>query len=204
MKDINKITTIYFDLFGVLLGSDQSTILQYLTKTTRLDYLEVKNIAMGETFMKLERQEINFNQYIEEIKKLLPNEDKIQSSILKDLWMGSNIAEMPAVSLLNKLNEKYKIWIISNTLENHIEKLKTNFSFLNHIDGIITSEKAGVHKPNPFIFNFALNNSNSSAFNSLFIDDTLINTNAAENMGFKSYHVTNYDQFMSFLYSLII
>ena len=87
MNNTNKITTIFFDLFGVLLGSDQSIILQYLTKTTHLDYLEVKNIAMGETFMKLERKEINFDRYIEEIKKLLPNEDKIQSSILKNLWI---------------------------------------------------------------------------------------------------------------------
>jgi len=69
----NHITTIFIDLFGVLLGIDQSVVIQYLSKLTDTSYLDTREIAMGEHFMRLERCEINFIQYVEEIRSLLPN-----------------------------------------------------------------------------------------------------------------------------------
>ena len=61
----NQITTIFFDLFGVLLGIDQSVVVQYLSKLTGAPYLETREVAMGESFMRLERSEINFTQYVD-------------------------------------------------------------------------------------------------------------------------------------------
>ena len=63
----NKITTIFFDLFGVLLGVDQSVVVQYISKLVESPYFEVREIAMGEPFMRLERSEINFDQYVDKI-----------------------------------------------------------------------------------------------------------------------------------------
>ena len=47
----NKINTIFFDLFGVLLGIDQSVVIQYLSKLTNVPYLDTREIALGEPFM---------------------------------------------------------------------------------------------------------------------------------------------------------
>ena len=68
----NQITTIFFDLFGVLLGADQSVVVQYLSQLTETPYLQTRENAMGEPFMRLERCEINFAQYVDEIRTLLP------------------------------------------------------------------------------------------------------------------------------------
>ena len=82
MKD--PITTIFFDLFGVLLGIDQSVVIQYLSNLTGLPYLKTREVAMGEPFMRLERGEINFTQYTNEIRAALPNGNQIEEGPLRD------------------------------------------------------------------------------------------------------------------------
>ena len=195
----NYISTIFFDLFGVLLGIDQSVVVQYLSKLTNTPYLKTREITMGEPYMRLERGETKFHEYVGDIAALLPNGDRIDADRLRDLWMNSKIGEMPAVSLLDDLLINYPIWVISNTTEAHIKKLQSQFLFLNSFNGIITSERAGTHKPNPSIFNFALSEANTDVASSLFIDDSHTNTESAKNIGIVSHHYTEFDGLIDFL-----
>ena len=195
----NKITTIFFDLFGVLLGIDQSVVVQYISNLIEAPYLEVQEIAMGEPFMRFERREINFNQYVEEIRDILPNSERIKIPALRDIWMNSNVGEMPAVSLIEKLQSNCEVWIISNTTESHIRSLKAKFPFLSLVTGIITSEGAGVHKPNPKIFQFALSKTNIDASSAIFIDDSHANVVSAEGLGIVSHHYVGFDALMKFI-----
>ena len=199
----NHITTIFFDLFGVLLGIDQSVVIQYLSKLTDTPYLKTREITMGEPYMRLERGEIIFQEYVEDITALLPNGDRINADRLRDVWMNSKVGEMPTVSLLDELQKKYAVWVISNTTEAHIKSLQSQFVFLNSFNGIITSERAGTHKPNPSIFNFALSEANTDPLSSLFIDDSNTNVISAENMGFKVHHYFNFEKFQQFIQAYI-
>ena len=194
-----QITNIFFDLFGVLLGIDQSVVVQYLAKLTETPYLETREIAMGEAFMRLERDEINFDQYADKISSELPNGNRIETNVLRDMWMNSRVGEMPSVSLLDKLQDQYKVWIISNTCESHIQNLKSKFTFLKHVDGIITSELAGAHKPRPEIFSYALAEAKTDPLSVLFIDDSCANVDSAENMGFNIHHYVDYEKLVGFL-----
>ena len=196
----SQITTIFFDLFGVLLGIDQSVVVQYLSNLTGLPYLKTREVAMGEPFMRLERSEINFTQYTDEIRSALPNGNRIEADGLRDIWMNSKVGEMPAVSLLEKLQSNCGIWIISNTTESHIRSLQSKFAFFNLVNGIITSERAGAHKPNQKIFQFALSEANTDAVSSIFIDDSHANVESAESMGFASHHYTGFDGLIEFLH----
>ena len=196
----NKITTIFFDLFGVLLGIDQSVVVQYLSKLIGAPYLEAREIAMGEPFMRLERGEINFTQYVDEIRAALPNGNRIDADDLRDIWMNSKVGEMPAVSLLEKLQTDYEVWIISNTTESHIRSLKLKFSFFNLVNGIITSERAGAHKPNQKIFQFALSEANIDSASSIFIDDSYANVRSAKDVGIASHHYNGFDELMEYFH----
>ena len=178
---------------------DQSVVIQYLSRLTETPYLETREIAMGESFMKLERGEINFTQYVAEIRTALPGGGRIEIDSLRDIWMNTNMGEMPAVSLLEKLQPNYGIWIISNTTESHIRSLKLKFAFFDLVKGIITSEGAGSHKPNPKIFQVALSKANSNAKSTIFVDDSQTNSKSAENMGIISHHYTGFDGFMKFI-----
>ena len=196
----NKINTIFFDLFGVLLGIDQSVVIQYLSKHTDAPYLDTREIAMGEPFMRLERGEVTFTRYVEDIRSAMPNGARIDADSLREIWKNSKVGEMPAVSLLNDLQKKIQVWVISNTTESHIKSLQSKFSFLSQLNGIITSERAGAHKPNPKIFQFALEEANADVTSSLFIDDSYSNIESAENLGLFSHHYTEFDGLVDFLH----
>ena len=198
----NQITTIFFDLFGVLLGINQSVVVQYLSRLIEVPYLETREVAMGESFMRLERNEINFRQYVDEIRAALPNGKRIESDALKNIWVNSKVGEMPSVSLLEKFQSNYQIWIISNTTESHIEALSNKFSFFSLVNGVITSERAGAHKPSLNFFQFALSETDSESLSSIFIDDSRANVKSAENMGIISHHYTSFDGFMKFINKL--
>jgi HAD superfamily hydrolase (TIGR01509 family) len=196
----SSITTIFFDLFGVLLGIDQSVVIQYLSNLTGLPYLKTREVAMGEPFMRLARGEINFTQYTDEIRATLPNGNRIKADSLRDIWMNSKAGEMPAVSLFEKLQSSCEVWIISNTTESHIRSLQSKFSFLDLVSGIITSERAGAHKPNQKIFQFALSEANTDSASSIFIDDSHANVKSAEEIGIVSHHYAGFDGLMEFLH----
>tara|TARA_B110000196_G_C20862487_1_gene528029 strand:- start:28 stop:720 length:693 start_codon:yes stop_codon:yes gene_type:complete len=77
------------------------------------------------------------------------------------------------IEILNYLNNKYNLHIITNGFEEvqHIKLRASNLtSFFNNV---ITSEMVGVKKPNPIIFQYALDQANVIASNSIMIGDDL-------------------------------
>ena len=78
-----------------------------------------------------------------------------------------------AIEVLEYLQVKYELHIITNGFEEvQFKKLK-NSNLLPFFSQIITSEKVGVKKPNPKIFQYALNISNAKPNESFMIGDNL-------------------------------
>ena len=73
--------------------------------------------------------------------------------------------------LLDYLKPNYQMHIITNGF-NEVQSKKLKNSGLNqYFNQIITSEDAGVKKPNPYIFNYALNKANALSGESIMIGD---------------------------------
>ena len=197
-----EIKTIFFDLFGVLLGIDQSTIIHYVAQKIGLPYIQTKDIVMGEVFMRLERGEIGFKQYFQDLQYALPGGEKLNDDDFKLRWTSNKIVELPTVQCLPKLKEHYKLYIISNTSEGHISSLRKEFKLFEKIEKIITSEAANSSKPSLKIFNYALNETKSFSKSSIFIDDIASNVNVAKEMGFNTHHYKDYEGFDTFISSL--
>ncbi len=78
-----------------------------------------------------------------------------------------------AIEILQYLHSKYKMHIITNGFE-EVQTLKLKKSEIFHFfNKIITSESVGVKKPNPIIFNHALQITESTADKSVMIGDNL-------------------------------
>ena len=89
--------------------------------------------------------------------------------------------------LLNALNNRFKLHIITNGFE-EVQHIKLRESGLTHFfDHIITSEMAGAKKPNPKIFEYALNKTNAVIENSVMIgDDINTDISGALNVNMKA------------------
>lgn len=94
-----------------------------------------------------------------------------------------------AIEILNYLNGKYPLHIITNGFE-EVQTLKMEQSGIRpYFQEIITSESVGVKKPNPKVFMHALERANVRPENSLMIGDNLeADIQGAANVGMNVLH----------------
>ena len=196
---MQNVKNIFIDLFGVLIGVDNTQVLNYVQSCSVCDNTEIYHVLFGEKCMELERGEINFNQYFQYIQYALDS-PSINYNQFCALWNKMQMGVLPLVSFIDELKaKKYKLFILTNTTQKHIARLKKKYNFFNKFNGIITSDIAGCLKPSVELFSFAVNYCESQYSECAFIDDSSINVQAAQNQGISAHQYSNYENLSSFL-----
>ena len=91
--------------------------------------------------------------------------------------------------ILDYLKKKYKLHIITNGFEEIQTKKMINSNIYHYFDKIITSESVGVKKPNPKVFNYALEQANAKKEHSIMIGDNVeADIRGALKVGMKAIH----------------
>jgi len=96
-----------------------------------------------------------------------------------------------AIEVLKYLKPKYQLHIITNGFQEVQDKKIRNSNIDSFFTHVINSEMAGVKKPNPVIFELALNKANTIPEKSLMIGDSL----EADILGAKAlgFHVLHFN-----------
>lgn len=88
---------------------------------------------------------------------------------------------------------KYKLILLSNTNDLHIEWVKEQVSFFEQFrscfDAFYLSQEVNLRKPDPTIFEMVLKEQHLKPSETLFIDDTAENTEAAEKIGIRTWNI---------------
>ena len=186
------IKNLIFDFGDVFINLDKDGAMQNALDLFEVDALPEDLIAINTLYEQglLETEEF-LEFYQENFPKL--TEDKII-----DIW-NFILKDFPRKRLefIQQLaiEKKYKLILLSNTNELHINWIKENVSFYkdfkNCFDPFYLSHEIQLRKPNANIYEFVLTQNNIKAEESLFIDDTLENTEAAKQLGI---HVWNIDE----------
>ncbi len=93
------------------------------------------------------------------------------------------------IELLEYLRPNYKLHIITNGFQEIQDKKLHNSKIADYFDIVINSEMAGVKKPNPIIFNMALERAKTVSNRSLMIGDSLeADIEGALNVGMFALH----------------
>lgn len=180
---------IIFDLGGVILNLDQDrTIRSFKRINLDLDELNEKLSI----FKDYETGKVDTATFVQTIKAEL----KGNASDLEIISAWNNmILNIPSdrIAILKELKKKYKIFILSNTNELHIEEFENLFKkdhpnelWENLFDKIYYSHKIGLRKPHAEAWQYILEENKLKAEETIFIDDTRMHHKAAENMGIKS------------------
>lgn len=116
--------------------------------------------------------------------------NKISEDYITYLPNHNNLFE-GTIEVLEYLNEKYILHIITNGFE-EVQNLKLQKSGIaKYFNEIITSESVGVKKPNPKIFEFAINKVNTISEDSIMIGDSYeADVMGALNFGMLAIHFT--------------
>lgn len=190
------IDTIIFDFGDVFINLDKKGTIARTKTMLGFDIItEAQNPLYKHIFNindKYEKGLIStdhFLSFYEDLKEGITKED------VKNVW-NSLLLDFPEYRLDFikglKSENRFKLILLSNTNDLHISWIKDNISFYNEFkccfDAFYLSHEIHLRKPNQDIFKYVLENNDLNPNNTLFIDDTIENTNAASQLGI---HVWN-------------
>jgi putative hydrolase of the HAD superfamily len=132
-------------------------------------------------------------EFMETIQKHLPNANLVE---IREAW-NAIIGDFPLERLefLEKLQNKYDIFLLSNTNPTHIEKFEQRVGltfareFYAHFNKIYFSYEIKERKPDAAVFNLILKQNNLSPKKTLFVDDTLEHIEAAKALGINTWQI---------------
>jgi epoxide hydrolase-like predicted phosphatase len=97
----------------------------------------------------------------------------------------------PLVKLLADLQIDYQTAILSNAGDDSRELMERSLQLDRFVDEIIISAEEGLIKPDPRIYQLAIDRLDTSPAATLFIDDLQENIDAARGLGMQSVHHTD-------------
>ena len=114
----------------------------------------------------------------------------------RTVWQEMFSPIRPMIDLLPELKHDYTLSLLSNTDELHIEYIRDEYKFFHHFDHLIFSYEVGLAKPDEAIFRIALDRSDSTPTECVYVDDLQENVQAAAGLGMKGIHFQGYERFI--------
>lgn len=192
MKIKKNIKNIIFDLGGVILNIDYNLTSNSFKKLGIRDFdLLYSQAKQNNLFDDFETGKISSDEFRSYIKQFIPN---CSDKNIDDAW-NAMLLDLPKdrLNLLNNVNKKYRIFLLSNTNEIHINKfteyIKTNFGgniFDDIFENYYYSSDIGFRKPNKDAFEYVIYNNNLIAEETLFIDDSIQHIEGANKIGLNT------------------
>ncbi|MEO0570870.1 MAG: HAD family phosphatase [Bacteroidota bacterium] len=184
------IKNIIFDFGDVFINLDKPATGRVMQK---YGFTEITP-QLDKIFKDYEMGHIASEHFLEQTRAIFP---KATEQNIIDAW-NAILLDFPEERLqfLEDLatENKYRLFLLSNTNEIHIEserqKMGERFTrFENAFEVFYLSYEMGKRKPNLDIFQQVLGENNLIPEETLFIDDTKENTDAAQHLGIKTWNL---------------
>jgi glucose-1-phosphatase len=116
---------------------------------------------------------------------------------IMDAWNALLLDFRPgSINILPQLREKYKLYLLSNTNEIHLQEFQRRYeawrpgqNFDELFDAAYYSHRIGHRKPNASAFEYVLKKHGLNASETIFIDDSINNIEAAQQLGLQTIHL---------------
>ncbi len=186
---------IIFDLGGVLLNIDFRLSEKAFADLGLTNFADFFNqFHSNDLFRKLETgmdDQLFYDDFRSGTGLQLSNEQ------IKDAWNALLLDYRPeSVAVLPQLKEKYKLYLLSNTNEIHLQEFQRRYEtwkpgelFDDLFNAAYYSHRIGHRKPNASAFEYVLEKHNLIAAETIFIDDSINNIEAAQQLGLQTIHL---------------
>lgn len=183
---MGRIRNIVFDFGGVLLDWDP----RYLYRTFFWDEAEMERFLTTVCTPEWNAEQDRGRSFAEGIRLLQESHPEYREAIrlYRDGWTQMLRGEIPGtVELLRKLKAGgYAIYGLTNWSAETIGYAYERFGFFKLFDGIVVSGEERLLKPDRRIYRILLDRYNLQPDESIFIDDSPTNVEAAAKLGFKA------------------
>ncbi len=192
----DTIKNIVFDLGDVILNIDiPLTVHAFSRLSGRPESDLVQLFKETELFRKFETGSLSPAGFRNLIREQLKRPDWTDRQI-DDAW-NALLLDIPVerIALLRQLLSRYRLFLLSNTSSIHMLRVREIFGAAGGgvleelFERIFLSYEIGIMKPDPEIYTHVLNTAGLNAAETLFLDDNLLNTEAARTLGIHTIHV---------------
>lgn len=216
----NQIKHVFFDLDHTLWDFDKNSGLTF-EKIFSLNKIEVKledflsvyepiNLNYWKLYReeKVTKSDLRYGRLREAFDEVGVNIDdnmiyNLSEAYIDNLSTFNHLFE-DTFEILDYLKDKYQLHIITNGFEEAQEKKMTTSNIKPYFKTVTNSEMVGVKKPNPKIFNFALDLAKANANQSIMIGDSLeADIEGAHKIGMDTIHFDYKDAYNNHNYKRI-
>jgi putative hydrolase of the HAD superfamily len=190
----SNIKNIIFDLGGVILNLDIPATSKALVALANNTANNLEGLKKDETYLQLEVGDIDTIHFCDTVRKYYTNNPSNEAIIAA--W-NAMILDLPKerFDFLKLIKGRYRTFLFSNTNEIHLEHynsiLKKEYG-IESLDPLFEkvyySHTMRLRKPFRESFEYILKDRNIKAEETLFVDDTLENIEAAAKLGIQVYH----------------
>ena len=181
------IKAVFFDLGGVIVRTEFQTPRQQLADRLGIDYDDLNKLVFdSDTSNRASVGEISSEEHwLSVIQRLRRPAEERQS--IRDEFFAGDIVDRTLVEYIRSLRPRHKTGLISNAwgdLRDFIVREKFDDAF----DKMIISAEVGAMKPEPKIFQIALQQFGVKPEEAVFVDDFYVNIQGCEKVGIRGIH----------------
>lgn len=192
------ISILFLDLGNVLVKVDKSCAFHKISELTGLGIEAIEEAAHSALEADFERGIFSIDEYMDILREnyLLPA--GFTSSDLMKIWGSSFKLNYDVWSIIPRLREKARVFLLSNTNPIHFQVVEKKYHLMEQLDGTVLSFEVGYRKPEPEIYFYALEKSGNVPEETFFIDDLEENIVGAEKVGIRGFQFTNFEDLLNF------
>lgn len=191
---MNTIKNLLFDLGGVIMDIKRECCVDALTKlgVENTDEMLGLYVQSGD-FLRLENGSISAEEFRNSLRSQIKDGREVSNreidEALNAFLLGIPLRRLVA---LRELHKRYKIYLLSNTnpimyySEIARQFMQEGKTIDDYFDGQVVSFLAGSNKPDRKIFEYAIDHLGITPEETLFIDDSQHNLDAASALGFAT------------------
>ena len=186
------IRTIIFDMGKVLIPFDFSRGYKALEAYSPLSAEQIpQELSKTDLVNRLESGRIEPLEFFDELRSTL--KANLSYEEFRRIWSCIFLPHtLIPEEFVARLKLRYRVMVLSNTNAIHVEMLNENYSILKQFDHLVFSHVVGAMKPEPEIYQAAIDNANCQPSECFFTDDIPAYVEGARRAGI------NAEQFLGF------
>jgi epoxide hydrolase-like predicted phosphatase len=185
------IRAVLFDFGGVIVRTNDRTPRERLAARLGIAYDQLSSLVFdSESALQATLGKITTQEHWEALRNELGLSQDDHANLPLDFW-GGDVLDQELVDYIRALRPDYKTSLISNAWDDLRQVLEYTWKISDVFDEIIISAEVGVAKPDPRIYQIALERLAVAPQQAVFVDDFPANIAGARAVGTHAIHFKN-------------
>jgi epoxide hydrolase-like predicted phosphatase len=196
------IQAVFFDLGGVIVRTEYQAPRQHLAERLGMDYDALSKLVFEhETSQRASIGLISEDELWADVMRRLHLPESETQAVREEFFAG-DIVDLALLDFMRGLRRQCKVGLISNAWSG-LRPWIASRKFEDAFDAMTISAEVGVMKPDPRIYQLAVETLGVAASQSVFVDDFLRNVEAARAVGMTAIHFIQPEQALGELKQLL-